>query len=216
MPWERLLKGWSPRRWGDSEQEEGSANTPLPFMGPTDTFDGPSYEAEWVESGFGSSLPTIVAGRSRHVMSTEYSQTNTDNIYTFSEAQVTVEVDGSELTTPQEEIYLVLFSADATPDEQIVLGVFNQEIYSKVGIVGSEDAAVHETYDPDVHVWWRIRESGGSVFFDYSVDGTAWVNLRSLAHNLETLDNFLIVIGAGTTSGGTGAFAYFDNLNTNP
>lgn len=39
---------------------------------------------------------------------------------------------------------------------------------------GSVSAYSEETYDPVAHAWWRVREAGGSVFVETSVDATAW------------------------------------------
>jgi hypothetical protein len=37
------------------------------------------------------------------------------------------------------------------------------------------------TYNPAVHVWWRVREAGGTVFWDTSPDGLTWTNQATAA-----------------------------------
>lgn len=37
-------------------------------------------------------------------------------------------------------------------------------------------------YSATTHKWLRIRESGGTVFFDRSADGITWTNMTSLAN----------------------------------
>jgi hypothetical protein len=38
------------------------------------------------------------------------------------------------------------------------------------------------TYDPATHKFFRIRESGGSIFYDTSADGSNWTNQGSVAN----------------------------------
>ncbi len=76
----------------------------------------------------------------------------------------------------------------------------------------SDSGAV--TYNATTHRWWRIRESGGTIFWDTSPDGITWTNRRSLASAL----NWSVVtiqVNAGTydTSQATPGTAIFDNVN---
>jgi hypothetical protein len=45
--------------------------------------------------------------------------------------------------------------------------------------------------------WLRLRESGGTLFFDYSADGTNWTSLTSVADPF-TLTSFNAVIQQGS------------------
>jgi hypothetical protein len=62
------------------------------------------------------------------------------------------------------------------------------------------------TYDPVMHLWWRIREANGKIFFSTSADGIAWADLGKVAHSITiTSVNLQVVCGdtgsdpAGTT-----------------
>lgn len=58
--------------------------------------------------------------------------------------------------------------------------------------------------------WYRFRESGGTLFWDYSTNGTSWTNLYSTAAS-GSITNLTVSFsnsGAGT--------ATFDNFNTAP
>lgn len=40
-------------------------------------------------------------------------------------------------------------------------------------------------FDPDVQLWWRIREKDGLAYWDTSLDGAKWTNLRIAAHQMD-------------------------------
>jgi len=66
------------------------------------------------------------------------------------------------------------------------------------------------------HAWWRVRESGGTVFWDTSPDGLTWTNRASATHGLDlTAVNLQLLSGYwGTETAPPDAL--FDNLNTPP
>ncbi|WP_282790909.1 hypothetical protein [Streptomyces sp. CC224B] len=80
----------------------------------------------------------------------------------------------------------------------------------------TDGAAVSLTYDPVAHRWLRIRETGGSLFWDTSPDGSTWTNRRTLttpawvasAVNSLALDLF------SYRDSGTANYSEFDNVNT--
>jgi beta-glucanase (GH16 family) len=43
------------------------------------------------------------------------------------------------------------------------------------------------TYNATTHKWWRIRESGGSIFWDTAPDGSTWTNRFSHTYNSSEL-----------------------------
>lgn len=66
--------------------------------------------------------------------------------------------------------------------------------------------------------WYRVRESGGSVFMDYSADGTNWTNLTSVTTPAGIAARYVVIYfdtTAGTGIGGAGT-ARIDNFNTAP
>jgi hypothetical protein len=70
------------------------------------------------------------------------------------------------------------------------------------------------TYDPVAHRYWRIRESGGTVFWDTSADGATWTNQRNKTPGAIDLTAVQLQLAGQTfgtlTAGGT---AVFDNVN---
>jgi len=72
------------------------------------------------------------------------------------------------------------------------------------------------TYDADVHKWWKIRESGGTIYFDYSTDGLSWTNLGSVANPFAVTSMEMDLFVSEYTSTATPGAAWFDNFNVVP
>lgn len=71
------------------------------------------------------------------------------------------------------------------------------------------------TYSSTDHLWWRIRESGGTAFWDTSPDGVTWTNRRTLSHSL-TLTAVSADISCGAYGTETNSDAFVDNVNIYP
>jgi hypothetical protein len=64
--------------------------------------------------------------------------------------------------------------------------------------------------------WWRLREAGGTTFFETAPDGVTWTERASTA-NLYDMSEIAVSIGSLVEAPiGTGFDVRFDNLNTLP
>jgi hypothetical protein len=72
------------------------------------------------------------------------------------------------------------------------------------------------SFDSVNHKWFRIRESGGTTYWDTSVDGLTWTNRHSVANPIAVTALMLeVLIGTWQVEGSTTS-AKFDNLNIFP
>jgi hypothetical protein len=71
------------------------------------------------------------------------------------------------------------------------------------------DSVVGTTRTHTSGTWYRVRESSGTMFWDYSSNGTSWTNHYSVANPM-AVTNVTVEFDAG--SGTT----FFDNVNTVP
>jgi hypothetical protein len=77
----------------------------------------------------------------------------------------------------------------------------------------TSDITAGVTYNSTTHAWWRIRESSGTTFFDYSSDGSSWTNHTSLS-NPFTITAVKVEFAAGTyQSVASPGAAHYDNFN---
>lgn len=117
---------------------------------------------------------------------------------------------------PSYEIYPLNIS-DSTSNNalQIILqvsgGAFQVRAYKRVSGVGTQLAT--EAYNAAKHRWFRIRESGGTTYWEYSPNGRTWVTMTSAANPITvTALRFGVMLGTWQAEG-TQAKCYFDNFN---
>jgi hypothetical protein len=72
-------------------------------------------------------------------------------------------------------------------------------------------------YDPALHRFWRLRESGGQTYWDTSADGAAWTNRMSAPTAID-LSAVIIDLAAGhwTPGPGTAFVVRYDQLGSAP
>ena len=75
-----------------------------------------------------------------------------------------------------------------------------------------DGTAVTFTYSPYTHMWLRVRESGGTVYWESSSDGASWTVRRSLATPSWVTSQTLAVELTGQRTGGTGDYVEWDLL----
>lgn len=90
-------------------------------------------------------------------------------------------------------------------------------IHAQKAVAGAfSDVLGTTAYDANVHKWFMIRESGGTIFWDFSTDGQKWTNYTSLANP------FAITAISPTMQGGTynpeasTTSCTIDNFNVSP
>jgi hypothetical protein len=92
-------------------------------------------------------------------------------------------------------------------------------LYANYLLAGVQHALATLRYDPAVHVWWRFRETAGTVYWETSQDGTTWTAQGSTPtsglFSVQSLDTIIHAreFGVGNPNPGT---AKFSNVNPPP
>lgn len=100
-------------------------------------------------------------------------------------------------------------------NSQVWFSVNGNALQAYKRVVGVQTLVATTSYNSSVHKWVRVRESGGTTFWDYSTEGITWTNLGT-ALNPFTLTSVDIGIQGGQF-GAAGTTAYkFTNFNFLP
>jgi len=95
----------------------------------------------------------------------------------------------------------------------------NGRLHAMYFVNGQQTTLTSLTYSPSIHVWWRIREAFGTVYWDTSTDGTSWTTQASVSSSrLFSIDAVNIVLAARTWASGSPepGTARYSNLNVGP
>lgn len=186
---------------------------PAPVSTLVDTFSGTL--GLWSAS-FGS--PSIVAGRGRIPNTTGFTGLRTPFQYTLQGSSVSAQVYLPVATGATSQSNVSLMVGTTTVGTQLrIKGDAFTGLLTFSNEVGSTDAnAVSITYDPVAHAWWRIRESGGTIFWETSPDSVTWTNQRTTnatAPAYATNGTLLSVLFQTHRDAGTSDYAEVDNVN---
>jgi len=111
------------------------------------------------------------------------------------------------------EAYPVLLKSGGLNVNTLFWVVTNNLVKAYKRVASTNTSLYSATYDPNVHKWFRIRESGGTTFWDTSVDGITWTNRFSVANPIDLTD-LSFSLSLGTAAELSTSFAYFDNVNS--
>lgn len=102
---------------------------------------------------------------------------------------------------------------------QLEISLSNGSLYCGYFIDGSFTTINTVSYNATTMAWWRIRESAGTIYFDYGSDGLSWTNLGSVSvATISVLDITLMRVSVATYNGdssGTAEVGVFSNFNVN-
>jgi hypothetical protein len=91
------------------------------------------------------------------------------------------------------------------------------QLYSRVTLGGTYQNLGSVLYSAQLHAWWRIRESGGTLLWETAPDGKTWTIQQQLSTLPFAIDVLDVEIGSETykPEANPGA-AHFDNCNLPP
>lgn len=174
-----------------------------------DTFPGSSFSANWATTGTDS-----VSGGQAHVQNDSGFTSGFQSATTYSlvgsfllskavtvQAQCWMQV--SPNTSPQTTL--------STAGMEINGGGQLEAFWSNSG--GTYTSLATATYNSVTHAWWRIRELGGTLFYEFSANALTWSSFASVANPI-TLTTVFIQFGAGGAA--TTTTSSFTNVNATP
>ncbi|MDP9301836.1 MAG: hypothetical protein M3P43_13240, partial [Actinomycetota bacterium] len=182
----------------------------------TDYFNGTTVDA----TKWDSSRTTESGGFLVQPHDDVYGQADSHYHYDFTGSFISVKVTPGQ-TSPGTDIgFVVGFNVD---QDAAIIGIADLEnghgfsIFSQRRVAGVYIThSSYIPYDATLHRWLRIRESSGTIYFDYSADGLSWTNFDTVAVWTTITDSHV-----GLTTGDFDTFpaassAHWDYFNLPP
>jgi hypothetical protein len=86
-------------------------------------------------------------------------------------------------------------------------------LYAFRKLAGATSGSTSGPYNATNHLWWKIRESGGTIYVDTSPDGTTWTNFWSTLSGFD-VTSIWAWFNSGYWGTETAATTYIDQVNT--
>lgn len=178
--------------------------------------DGTINETIW-SANYGTRSET--GGRARVGCATDYSAFASGKAYTLAASAVFVRVYPPVDGGATDEAFAQVLVTSATDGTDAVM-----EVNMATGMLGMGNRIGYVpqggfgpiTYDPVAHAWLRIREAGGSTFFETAPDGLTWTVRRTITSPAWVSDATIQLQLLAHRDAGTPDFAEFDSVNTAP
>lgn len=177
-----------------------------------DSFNGSSLSGLWTSNAatadqIGGQLSlTSTAGTTNYAVIT--SASTYDLTGSYIQARLT-DAGNQALTSWQACAVNVLLDAN----NSLSFIVNNNLLHAQKQVASSySDVSGSLAYNASLHKYFRIRESGGTIYWDYS-DGITWTNYTSLANPFAITSLYVYVQGGTYSSEGSATKALVDNFN---
>lgn len=209
--------------WGSSSASiygamiiEMDTSAPAATATLTDDFPGSSLDVtKWVASINGG---TVTVGSGVLTITNPNSTAFTGQLITSlidydltgSYLVVNVEQVGNTATDEDTNVYVVVGSDF---NYRLMFTQENGNLKARKVIAGTFTDVASVTYNATTMAWWRIRESGGTIFWDYSADGKSWTNLTSLTNPFGITTVTIDIEVFEQTSIASPGSGIFDNVN---
>jgi hypothetical protein len=134
------------------------------------------------------------------------------HLYDISESEVVVDaggvIDSSGLTT------FLQLTAPKNDSTHLLIGLDSGELAIEQAINGTNVSELYGPYDATQMRYWRIRGTGGRVYFETSPDGTADSWTMRLDDNAQIdLTHLRIAVGAGRYASGSPVVTNIGSIN---
>ena len=163
----------------------------------------------WAAFSYG----TIASTNGNLVTTTQsaYSGAFTYSTYNFTGQTASIRTDQVPTGGNNTQHGFLQLQLDST--NVIEMGVYANDFYTMKRVAGTDTKTVYAAYNPQIHRYWRIRESSGNTIFDFSTNGYTWFQMATMANPFAVTALF-IHIGSGYTGTEPSPVNFIsDNLN---
>lgn len=210
-PFSPFVRRNAPIRISVTTFEETSGSAPWPLAQLGDDFDDNQVNTTLWPSNYGGA--TEVGGKARipltpgtpagYKSARDWDLEDSQFVIKFATRPA---VGGSSAAA-------VTVMANSTTDGTRVGWVYDVDagtLRAENQVGGTDGSPTILTFAPIAHLWLRIRETAGTLYWETSGDGYSWTVRRSLATPAWIESQSVIVELGGSRTGGTGDFVEFD------
>jgi hypothetical protein len=146
-----------------------------PVSSITDDFQSTTQSFQWGRSWV-NSPETVSQGGGLLVFTLAANAKASGAYYSAASFDLTssaflIQVPQTASTTANGQTYV---SLDGLGGDQLTILEEDGQIYFRYTLASTDTDLSTELYDSTQHAWWRIRESGGTIYWETAPDGKTW------------------------------------------
>jgi hypothetical protein len=166
----------------------------------------------------GGDLPIQIGGRAQVPCETGFAAYASASIYTLEDSNARCRMFPPLAGGAASEAWaqLLVTSSVSGTDAIVEVNAVTDEITFANRVGFSDPGALVLSYDSGDHRWVRIREAGGTLFFDTSADGITWTNRHTDTAGSWVADADIQIQLIAHRDSGSDDYAEFDNFNITP
>src|SRR5947209_8025640 len=103
---------------------------------------------------------------------------------------------GNQSLTSWEVYPIMMKKADGT-NNQMLFFVSNNTVYARKVVAGVSTDIHTAAYSSSNHIYFRVRESGGTIYYDTSANGSTWTNFASTTNPFD-ISHVVVGMEVGT------------------
>lgn len=184
----------------------------------TDAFDDDTIDAGLWPGSYGTGLAEA-GGRARVPCTTDFAAFVSASAYTLAGSSVYARMYPPAAGGAATEAYaqVMVEAPTAGTEAGFTVNAVAGTMRCSANVDYWDDAATVLTYDPAAHAYVRLRETGGSLYWETSPDASTWTIRRTLATPAWiTAGTTLPLVLSAHRDSGTADVAEFDNVNVVP
>ncbi len=181
-----------------------------------DNFDGGFNLTVWSKSDNSADATKVTTSNGRirvdHTATSQYNAYSTAVPYNLTGSYFYTQIyDFGDQTITSHEVILSLYK-DGTNAIWITASSGLLSAFKQVsGVQNQVGASIN--LDKSLHQWFRIRESGGTIFFDTSGNAVTWTNRWSLANPFAITAMYAQIQSGCWQNESNASYGIFDNFN---
>jgi hypothetical protein len=188
----------------------------------TDTFPGAALSAtNWYDNTQSGGTQTV-SGSGVHLTApittaNALAEVESQKRYNLTGSHVLVQATVTQVADVNAEAGMTVYHDEY--GNQLQFTVSNGNLIASYQIAGATTTVATIAYNSSTMAWWRIREAGGTIFYDYSSDGKSWTNLGTVAVSAIVWGITLVrtsVLAYDGDSNATAEVGVFSNFNNAP
>lgn len=135
------------------------------------------------------------------------------NTFDLSESEaVTQLISAGNTSLTSYQVFPISITNNGTTNK-IEWVINSGSIHAEITVSGGTTTVRSAAFSSTIHKWFKIRETNGRIFWDYSTNGCDWTNFASTSTVIPITELYVAILAGTWSNMASSTTAQFDNFN---